>query len=251
MAKKPNSTVLVLLGLACALLSVRTAFAQAPTERVAISINGSYQAGTSDVSSTVGFEANAERGSYSYTFPVTPGPAFDVAARIRVRKNVGVGVAFTSFSASGAADITGQVPHPFHFNQLRDISGTTPMDRKETAFHIRATINSTPGKNLQYTVFVGPVLFSIKQDLVENVSYSDSYPYDLAAFSSASVRQISQSKMGFGAGADVAYYFSKNAGIGAVATVAKANFSVKASDDSSVSLSAGGTSIGIGLRLRF
>lgn len=228
------------------------AFGQAASnERIVIGISGAYQAGTSDVSSTVGFTANAEHTTFTYKFPVKPGPAVDVMGRIRLIKNLGIGVAYTSFSANGTADITSQIPHPFFFNQPRSIAGQASLDRKETAFHIRATISSAPGRKLQFTAFAGPTFFTVTQGLVDSVAYADSYPYDTAAFSSATTKQVSQSKTSFGAGADVAYFFSKNIGIGAVASVAKTTMSAKAADDSAVSIDVGGTSFGVGLRLRF
>ncbi len=227
------------------------AFGQTVNERVVISVNGAYQTGTSDVSSTVGFTANAEQTTFAYKFAVKPGPALDVMGRIRLIRTLGIGVAYTSFSANGPADITSQIPHPFFFNQPRNIAGQASLDRKETALHVRATISSAPGRRLQFTVFAGPVFFSMKQDLVSSVAYTDAYPYDTATFASAATKQVSQSKTGFGAGVDVAYYFSKNIGVGAVASIARATISAMAADNSAVSIDVGGTTFGVGLRVRF
>ena len=231
--------------------AVSLAHAQAASDRVVIGANAAYQAGTSDVSNTVSFTANAERASFSSKFPVKPGPAFDVSGRIRVVKNFGIGIAYTSFSASGSADVTAQIPHPFFFNQPRNITGQSSLERKETAIHVRATISSRPGPKFQITAFAGPTFFSLKQGLIDGVSYTDAYPYDTATFTSATVKQISQSKTGFGAGVDLAYYFSRNLGIGATASIAKTTITATASDNSTVSINVGGTIAGIGLRLRF
>ncbi len=238
---------------AAALLSAvaRPAQAQALSERVVISVSGASVTGTSEITSTVAFTANAEKGSYSYRFPVKPKPFGEVSARIRLIKNFGVSVGYTSVSANGTAEITGQIPHPFFFNQLRPITGQASLEHTETAVHVRATLSSAPGKKLQFSVSAGPTFFSVKQGLVDSVSWTDSYPYDTATFASAATKQVSQSATGFGAGADVAYYFSKHLGIGASASVAKATVSGTASDNSVVSIDVGGTSLGFGVRLRF
>jgi len=246
-----NHTTRLILLAAGFVLVPSLAMAQAKPERVVLGINETYQAGTSEVSSTVGFTANLEKGTFAYQFPVKQGPAIDVSGRIRLFNNFGLGVAYTSFSASGTTAITGQVPHPFFFSQMRSIAGQASLDREETALHVRATFSSSPGKKLQFTVFGGAAFFTVKQGLVDRVSYTESYPYDTAAFGTATTHQESLSKMGFGAGADVAYYFTKNVGIGAVASIAKATIDATASDSSTVSINVGGSSMGLGLRLRF
>lgn len=239
------------------LLLPATAFAQKPkaaapkNDRGTIYVNGAYQAGTSEVQGTVGFTANLEKGSFTSKAPVKEGPALDAGARVRVWKYVSVGVAFTSFSANGNATITGQVPHPFFFNTPRSIEGTTASERKETAVHVRAVFTSAPGRKLQFTGFAGPAFFSVTQTLVDKANYSDAYPFDTATFTSATTRRVSKSKTGIGAGADVAYYFTKNLGVGLSATYAKVSFDLKAVDESAVSINAGGALVGVGVRIRF
>ena len=220
-------------------------------DRGEIYVNGAYRGGTDDVSSTVSFTANLETGSFTSTFPVKAGAAFDAGGRVRVWKRLGVGVAVTSFSTNGTADITGRVPHPFFFNTPRSISGTASIERKETAFHLRAVVSSRPGRRLQFSGFAGPVFFSVSQTLVDRANYSDAYPFDTATFTSATTRRVSKSKTGFGAGADVAWYFMKNLGVGFSASFSGGSFTLKAVDDSSVAMKGGGALAGLGLRIRF
>jgi len=67
--------------------------------RVVLSVNGIYQGGTSDVTSTVAFTANAETATFSTTSPVPAGPGLDAGARVTVRGPFAVGFAGTKFSA--------------------------------------------------------------------------------------------------------------------------------------------------------
>ena len=117
--------------------------------------------------------------------------------------------------------------------------------------HIRATLSSAPGGKFQFSAFVGPSFFSVNQGLVDSVSWTDSYPYDTASFTKATTSTFSASKVGFEGGADVAYYFSRNIGIGLMAAVAKAEVSGTNSDKTTISVSVGGSTVGAGLRLRF
>ena len=243
--------ILSLAGISAALLTPTAASAQAATSRLTIGVNGAYRAGTSDVSSTVVFTANAEAGSFTWKQPVKPGAVIDGSAHVRLWRKLGLGVGYSSFAANGSADVTARVPHPFFFNQARSIAGQTSLDHKETAVHIRAVLTSAPDRKLQVAAFVGPVFFSVTQGLVDSVAYADSYPYDTATFTSAATKRVSRSKTGVGGGVDLAYYFSKNFGVGAVASIAQATISAKAADDSSVSIKVGGTTAGLGVRIRF
>ena len=248
-------TLTVGFAIAATLLLITPAAAQTKANtkpaRVVLSVNGIYQTGTSDVTSTVSFPANAETATFTSTFPVAAGTGFDAGARVTLRGAFGVGVAGTKFSAAGDADVTAKIPHPFFFSQPRSIAGTAALTRDETTVRIELVFHSAPGKKLQFTGYVGPTYFSVKQDLVDAVTYTDAYPYDTATFGHAATKQASTSKWGFAGGADVSYYFTKSIGVGAMVTIAKASMSVKASDGSPVDLTAGGTQAGGGLRLRF
>jgi hypothetical protein len=239
------------LAACAAALIASPASAQTAPERVVISVSGIQQSGTSTVTSTVAFTANAESATFSSTFPVKSGPGFDAGVRIAVRGPLGISLAASQFSASGNADVTAKIPHPFFFNQARSIAGTVGMKREETAVRVALVLSSAPGRKLQASAFAGPAFFTVKQDLVASVTYTDAYPYDTAAFGGATTTQVSKSKTGFAAGADVSYFFAKSVGIGASVAVVKATISASASDGSTVNVNAGGTQVGAGLRFRF
>ena len=216
-----------------------------------ISVNGIYQGGTEAVSNTVSFTANAEAATFTSNFPVKSGPGFDAGLRVGVRGAIGVAIGITRFTATGSADVTAKIPHPFFFNQPRSIAGTANLSREETTTRLAIVFSSAANKRLQVSAFVGPAFFSVKQTLVEAVSYTDSYPYDTATFGQATTKQVTKSKTGVTAGAEASYFFAKHIGIGLTAAVAKATIPITAVDGSAVSLSAGGTQIGAGLRFRF
>ena len=219
--------------------------------RLVLSVNGIYQGGTSDVTSTVAFTANAETATFSTTSPVPSGPGFDAGVRFTVHGPFALGFAATKFTASGTADVTAKIPHPFFFNQPRTISGTAPVSRDETTMRIELAVQSKPGTKLQFMLFAGPAYFSVKQDLVDSVTYTDAYPYDTATFKSAVTKQATANNWGFAGGVDVSYYFTKSIGIGGAFALAKSTMSTKASDGSAVELTAGGLQAGGGLRFRF
>jgi hypothetical protein len=220
-------------------------------DRVALYVNYGYLTGTKDVQSTVNFPVNVETGSFTTSFDVKPGSALDIGGRVRVWKHFGVGVGFTSFSANGDAPVTGQIPHPFFFNRPRSVEGSVAMERKETVVHVRAVVSSSASRKLQATAFAGPAFFSVDQTLADKLNYSEAYPFDSATFTSVTTRRVSTSKTGVGVGADLAYYFTRNIGVGLSGTYSKITFGLKAADESTVSVSAGGGIAGLGIRIRF
>lgn len=240
-----------LLVIPSAALAQKPKTASPANDRGAIYVNGGYQAGASDVQSTVSFTANVETGSFTSKFHVKEGPALDAGARVRVWKRLSIGAVVTSFTANGDATVTGKIPHPFFFQTPRTIEGTTSNEHKETSFQLRAIVTSPAGRKLQFSGFAGPAFFSLKQTVVDRVNYSEAYPFDTATFTSAATRVVSRSKTGIGIGGDVAYYFTKNLGVGLSATYAKVTFDLKAVDDSTISVSAGGAVVGLGVRIRF
>lgn len=245
----------------CALCIVpAVAFAQTSTpkkpaastsERAAIYVNGGYQSASGDVLNAVTFASNLETARFTSTFPVKPRPAFDLGARVRVWKRVSVGVGYTTFSASGDATFTGQTPHPFFFNRPRNLEGTLSMEREEAVVHVRAVVTSPAGRKLQYSGYIGPAMFTVKQTLVDKINYSDVYPFDTVTFTGAVTRRVSKSKTGVGIGGDIAYYFMTHLGVGLSASYSQVEFDLRAADDSAVSIRAGGPMIGLGLRIRF
>jgi hypothetical protein len=149
------------------------------------------------------------------------------------------------------ANVTASVPHPFFFAKPRSVAGTTPSTRRETAGHIQA-VYLLPGRRLNVMIFGGPSLFSIRQTLVTDVVYSETYPYDTATFSSAqTASSTSKTAIGFHAGVDVAWMFSRSLGVGGTARFARAQATLNATNNPALKVDAGGLLVGGGIRLAF
>jgi hypothetical protein len=119
------------------------------------------------------------------------------------------GVAISAFSKSDAASVNGTIPHPFFFNTLRPITGTSfPLERRETAVHIQAGYVAS-AKKIDVAVSGGPSLFNVSHDLVADAIYTEAYPFDTATFGGATIAKSSATKLGFNVGADVGVKLSK------------------------------------------
>ncbi len=240
--------------LATALFSAPSAvFAQAaPPFRGYVTINGGYQATSNDFGDSTTFRANAEDGRLETDYAVQAGPAVDIAGSATVWRQLAIGVGVTRFSRSTPLTINASVPHPFFFNQPRSVTGEVGgLKREELAVHLQARgLIPTRGR-LQAMVFGGPSFFRVKQGVISQVVYAETYPYDVASVGQALTTDASESKLGFNVGGDIAYFFTRQVGIGFTAQFAGATVEMPAPDGGTTDVKAGGLQTGGGLRLRF
>jgi len=221
------------------------------TDRGFVSVNGVYQGGKSGFSETFQFALNAENASVTTNYPLKNGMAFDVSGGVRVWRNLAVFASITAFSQSGSGPVTGSLPHPFFFNAARSVSGTVDsLKRSESEVQAGLAWVIPVGKRALVTVSGGPARCSISQSVVEHLSYTESYPYDTAQFTSAIAQAVSKTKIGFGAGIDAGYFLTSHIGLGATVRFVGASVSLP-SPSGSLSTHIGGLQAGVGLRLRF
>ena len=222
------------------------------TQRGFVVVNGGYQLTSSDFTDGATRRQYAEDGRIDTAYTVKTGLGFDVAGGAVVWKQLGVSVGVTRFSTSTPASLTGTVPHPFFFNRARSIDGSVSgLNREELAIHMQARGILEAGPRLQVMVFGGPSWFQVKQGVVTDVTIAESYPYDAVTFQSAVTSESKASKIGFNAGGDVAFFFSRQVGVGVTAQFAQTTIEIAAAGGSTRELTVGGGKVGGGLRLRF
>ena len=74
---------------------------------------------------------------------------------------------------------------------------------------------------------VGPSFFKVRQDVVSDITFTDTYPFDAPAFTSAGSQRVSASNTtGFNVGADVGLRLARHAGVGGSVRFSKAVGSV-------------------------
>jgi hypothetical protein len=217
-----------------------------------LGVNGVYQSTSNNFTDGATFQANAESGRFDTNYSVEAGPAFDVSGGAMISKAFGLGVGVSRFSRATPAQFNGSVPHPFFFGQPRAISSdVSGLKRQELAVHLQARAVVPAGERLRVSVFAGPSLFTVRQDALTDFTYADSYPYDEASFKSATTSTESASKLGFNAGADVTFFFTRQVGLGFTAQLSKATVPIKSAGSGNTDVKAGGVQTGGGLRLRF
>lgn len=217
-----------------------------------ITVNGGYQLTTNDFADGATKRENAEDGRFDTTYVVKGGPAFDVAGGGLLWRQLGVGVGVSRFSVSTPSSLQATIPHPFFFNRARAVSGQiADLKREELAVHVQARGVFPVGTRLQVMVFGGPSFFQVKQGVVTDYTYTESYPYDDASFRAATTSTTSVSKTGFNVGGDVAFFFTRQLGVGGTVQFAGTTLELAGALGATQEIKVGGGQAGGGLRLRF
>jgi len=222
------------------------------TQRGLFSVNGGLQTTSSAFAGTSAFTTFIESGSITSRYDRDQPFVFDVSAAAGAWRSLGVGVAVSYTSKPVGGAVEAQVPHPFFFDRMRTVTGTTPdLTREEIALHLdgRWVVRLTRAASM--TLFGGPSYFKVTQGLVTDIKVAEEYPYDTAEFESVTIADSDQSKWGFNAGFDVTHRLAGTVGVGVVGRYSRASFKFPIVADDTANIDAGGFQLGAGLRIEF
>jgi len=251
--RAPRSLTAAIVLLALGRAAQASAQATAERDRIRISVNGGVQL------SSIAFDTSAMRAVYlenaiiDTSYKTRVGPAVDGGVSVRIAGNVGVGVTVSAFTATHDANVSAAIPHPFFFKTPRTVTGTaTGLRRDELVAHLLGIYAFRPTANVDVFVSAGPSFFRVRQAVVDDVSFRDTYPYDTPTFTSAASQRVSGQRTGFNAGADIGLRLSRHAGVGGSVRFSRAVVSlVMPNSTATTSVDAGGVQLLGGLRLYF
>jgi hypothetical protein len=119
---------------------------------------------------------------------------------------------------------------------------------KESAFHTDLGLVGSSGA-WGYAVFGGASFFSVQSDVIERLTYSQSYPYDTVTGVQPSSQQLKDSPVGFNVGGRLDYRFGQSRRFALGVQLRYSNAKAKLSDTLQVDV--GGLQAGGGVRLYF
>jgi hypothetical protein len=243
----------LLLVASLAVVPPASAAAQSPGGRVTAWVSGAAQSATPALSERFEFLRpvdQAERAVVDTDYRSKAGLLIDGGVAVRLRGRLGVGVSISRFSGEAGADVVAQIPYPFEFGRFREVSGTSAgLDRTELAYHVQLRYSHPLGQRVHLVVSGGPSIFNVRRHLVSEVQVDEEYPYDTAAFRSATARVAKGTGIGAHAEADVNWAFGRHAGLGFLLRYSRG--SADLTGPRSVTVGAGGVQSGVGLRLYF
>jgi hypothetical protein len=229
---------------------LRPAAAQSEA-RIVVGVNAGVQTGATQLTDHFEFESNVETAAVDVNYPSDAAVLIDGSMTLRLWHQVGVGIAASKTTRNGSADVDARIPHPLFFQQPRTVSGSqSGVSDTQTGIHFQLSYAIPATRHLTITLSGGPSYVHVSQDLVTDIKYSESYPYDVATFTSAATEQASAGALGFNVGGDVAWMFTRAFGIGGLVRYTRATVDLE-SKDRTISVEAGGVQTGGGIRLEF
>lgn len=247
------------LGAACAAAAlllvpglVARASAQSAPPRVVIGVSGGVQSSASALSDHVEFERSVETATVNLKYPAQAAMLFDAGIGVRLFKRLGAGVTVSNATRTGDAEVDARIPHPLLFEQPRTVEGSQPgISRTETAVHVQLLYSIEATRKVTLVLSAGPSIVHLEQELVTEVMYDETYPFDVATFKSAATGRAKASAAGFNAGADVRWMFARSIGLGGLVRFSRAIVDVETKDGRTLAVRAGGVQAGVGIRVVF
>lgn len=228
------------------------ASAQTAPGRVVGGVSGGVQRSAPAGADRFEFESNVETATVDVVYPATSAVLVDVSLGVRVWKGIGAGLAVSHATRSGSAQVDARVPHPLLFEQPRAVEGSQArINRTETAVHVQLLYAIEATRTVTLVLSGGPSVVHLEQDLVTEVKYDESYPFDVATFTRAAARRAKASAAGFNAGADVRWMFARSIGVGALVRFSRATVDLNTVESRTLPVRAGGVQAGVGMRVVF
>ena len=245
--------VVTMIGLFAILLGAGSSSAQSTwSDKARINVDFGVQPSSSAFSGTANPPVYLETAALTTNYTVPSGQFFDGGVILRVSGGFGVGVAASGFTRNDPASISGTIPHPLLLNHPRPISGTSSsLEHDEIVGYIDAAYVLTASR-LDLALSAGPAFFTVNQELVSNVTFTDVPPYNTVGFTGSVVTHAGATALGFNAGIDVGIKLSKYVGIGGILRYSKASVTLPLENSTAgVHTDVGGAHAGGGLRLYF
>ena len=221
--------------------------------RAFVSLGGGLQSiATTSFGETHGEDLYAEQFTWDARYKLKNAVAFEAGVGVRVRRNLLAAGTYSRSQHRQVAVVTGQVPHPFQFNQLRAIEGeSSPLRHEEQAVHLSALWVVPISRRLEVSISGGPSFFFVRRGFVKEVEFAQEYPYDVATFAQAVSAEVNEKAYGGHAGADLMWLVTPQAGVGVLVRYSRGSVTFSTPSGGSVSLDAGGLQAGFGFRLGF
>lgn len=199
---------------------------------------------------------SSEQASFTADYFWPRGPVFDVGAGFMLTPQFGVGVSVSRSTHSDFPVLEATIPHPILFNRFGTgtAEGDTELKRTETALHLQAMFVAFETETQRVRIFGGPTYMKVKTETVADFVYSQTFTIvpvtNNVTITDYSINECECGGWGFNLGADYSYFFTPNVGVGGILRFSRVK--VEPVDFSGAfDLTAGGTAIGGGLRLKF
>jgi len=211
-----------------------------------------YTMGFSEDTKSVSWseEIYFEDASYGINNDFKKGNSFNASMGYKFASSIGIELGIDLCSRNILSDYSASIPHPLLFNSPRDADNEATYKLTENAVYLNL-VYSIPISKFSLDVFGGPAYFLSKIELIKEIQFSDSYPYEQISIS-ASTEELKKNSFGFNAGASFNYNIAKGLDIFVNAQYFSSSVDFEpTSDIPGLKLTLGGFKAGVGLKILF
>lgn len=221
-------------------------------DRFFVNLGGGFQIMSTTFGESHSEPLDGETSTWNANYALEDHVAFMGGFGMRVWRNLVANVSYSHQQQNTPARVTGQIPHPFFFDQPRALEGeSSSLEHREQALHISGTWLAPLGSRFELALSGGPTLFSIMRGFVDEIEYAQEYPYDSVTFTDVSALEVSERTLGAHAGAELTWLLTPHIGISGVVRYSHGSITLDTPSGNAVSLDAGGLQTGVSLRLGF
>jgi len=175
------------------------------TDRGYFNLNVGFETTSGTLSDAVTFTLYDEAGNKRVDQSVDSGALFDFSVGSRVWRNVSVGIGYHRGANSSEAAATASVPNPAFFGSPRPVAVSAgDLERRVRAIHLQLGYMIPFTEDLSVHLTVGPSFFRLSQDVIGDLSYSETFPFATVS-ATPIIQNRSDSAVGINIGADVTY----------------------------------------------
>jgi hypothetical protein len=169
---------------------------------------------------------------------------------------LGIGIHVDALNIQQVSGLAITVPHPLVFGRSATArSSSSVLERRDRNIDIQAIYFAPTPSAWSVRLFGGPTYLRVEEERVRVIDYNQAVTTlggNVVTIAGAPTADVEGSGWGFNVGGDVAFFFSRYVGVGAVVRVSTGTVALADpfnADD--VDREAGHTAFGGGLRLRF
>ena len=196
------------------------------------------------------FPVLLEQATRDAAYQVTPGVAFDGGGGIGLSRRLELTATVSWRTRTDSVTVTEQVPHPILYHQNRTLTTETAARRQEAGAHLRFAVVLGSLPRIHVVAGGGPSVFFVRQPIVSNVAYQETYPYDQIVSQHVDTTTLSKFNVGFNGQADVVVPVTRRLSWQTSVRYSQGLLKTK-TGNGEFTLSVGGNEIGSGLRVMF
>ncbi|MFQ6082129.1 MAG: SH3 domain-containing protein [Candidatus Aminicenantia bacterium] len=161
------------------------------------------------------FTEYQETGNVNESYEIdSSGMVFEAGIGFFFTQNIGLEVSFAPGSGKTKGTFSASFPHPFYFNQHRNVSWEEDdLGYSESEINLNLILGFPAGEMLNiYFSGGGTYFLNVKAENLKEISKSEAYPYN-AVTTTPSYDDYSKSGFGFNAGGGIDFFLMENLGL--------------------------------------